>query len=337
MNQLVTGDGFLARSPEGNGFTLAIDRHAIGEEDVEVIITSTPKSESTEGQEWEVLGRSALGIVTGIDIARRDDEAAVCDNGSLHIPIAITAHNGLGQRLLERLHELRDAHGDTEVIRWDRRRLPFGRLLRTGGLIQLGDEELKSALDGSFMAVVEHPKADRNAVIEDGVLSLPLEPWELVPNMANLHHVDALQPMLQEGQSARAFAFDNMRAEPRNERHKMDKLVVGAILFAPGPYYAQVVGTESPQGSMTQLPSAAWLDADRSLGLHAEQLPGHRGRQIEVINHAPDAHHSWPDTRVGVRVFKPADGFDQGSIEDWENMSLGARQDRHHYGYGTGV
>ncbi len=336
MREVVTIDGYFAQQVNGEGLALALDRDTIGEETVDALTAPAAVNAEADQSEWQVLGRSALGIVTGIDVSHAG-EPAVCEGDSLLVPIDMTAYGKLGRQLLPRLLELMSDHNQGQPLRWDGYRLPFGRLLHRGGLVQLDDDELDRALDQFLIASGDYPDRKGDVVIENNTLSLPLEPWKLIPDETLLGNPNALRPMIQEGASARAFAFDRMRPERLAGRSGFSEVLVGAVLFAPGPFFGQVVEAVSPEGVMPQIPSAAWLDAGRSLGLHAEQLPGHRGRQVEVLNTNPDIGHTWSDTRVSVKVFRPAEDSDQSQFKAWMDLSPEERQDKHYFGYGKGI
>ncbi|HET8992034.1 MAG TPA: hypothetical protein VFN31_03320 [Candidatus Saccharimonadales bacterium] len=336
MNQITTVDGFLARSPDGEGFALALDELEVGQEAIEVL----QKDQIEPGlSEWQVLGRSALGIVTGIDISR-STSPVTCERGSVLVPIDISAHAFLGRKLLPFLHKLMKEHEPAQALRWERHRIPFGRLLWRGGLLRLDNEQLEEALSTAFIAygeINEDDKFEGDIRIENNAVNMPIEPYQLVPSPKLLSGVYTLQPMLQEGQSARAFAFSHMDALEREREHGMDDMVVSSVLFSPGPYYCEVVRAYSPEGDLPQLPSAAWLDANRSKGLHLEQRPGLRGRQIEVVKDDPSHEHAWPETRVEIKVFQPIGGASKQNLSEWYGSTRVQRTELHYFGYGDGV
>ena len=331
MAETVTIDGYLARDVDGGEFALALDEESIGSETVEALITFGFDNHENDIPEWKVLGRSALGIVAGIDISK-SDRPAVSHGDSLIVPINIDAYGKLGQLLLPRLTELVSCHDAGQPLRWEGHRMPFGRLLHRGGLEQLDDNGLDEALDQFLIASGDYPDQKGDVVITDDTLSLPIEPWRLVQDEALFSRPNALRLMLQEGVSARSIAFKYMQPERIDSRNRLSGVLVGAVLFAPGPYYCEVVEAVSPEGILPQIPSAAWLDAGRSRGLHSEQPQGHRGRQVEVLIN-PEIDYTWMKTRVSIRVYRPTEGSDQDHLVAWKRMSDIDRQDKHYFGY----
>src|SRR5665213_4430404 len=164
MSELVTIDGSLAHYSDGGSLALAFDEMTLGEEAVSALEGSIAVPDGPSVPDWEVLGRSSLGIVAGIDI-RRADLPLTHENGAVLLPIELTAHAELGHSLIQRLYDLMVDHKPGESLRWERHHLPFGRLIQRGGLVQLTNEELDEALSEYLFASGEFSDRRGDVVI----------------------------------------------------------------------------------------------------------------------------------------------------------------------------
>ncbi|MHB1865009.1 MAG: hypothetical protein ACYCPS_02495 [Candidatus Saccharimonadales bacterium] len=334
MKEIATCDGYLAGDFDG-GFAIIFPREHIADRTIQSLVDTGNSCPDTTG--CQVVGRSALGIVTGIDVRQAVERSVIAGEKWLQVPIDATAHSELGGLLLSELHNLGEKNSPGHPILWDNHRLPFGRIFNTGGLQRLTVDELHDGLEQCMFAIGSPDNEGSDVDIVEDALSMPLEPWELVPDDSVLTNPHALLDMIQEGKSARAFAFQYMHPEERGEYDQMAGLVVGSVLFSPGPFYGRIVSVVTRDGAeLPQLPSAAWLDQNRSPGLHPQFLPGHRGRQVEAINPDSQARYSWAGARVLVEVYRPANSEDQTALREWLKMGENQRKNLHYFGYGDG-
>ncbi|HSW79705.1 MAG TPA: hypothetical protein VLG47_02920 [Candidatus Saccharimonadales bacterium] len=330
MSEIISSDGRLARRLDGDGLALVFNTDEIGDVTAETLSAVAPQEKDQGQLGWKIVGRSALGF-NGIDV--RQEAAGTRVNGNTYVPIDLQAYTANGDGLISHLSTLTSEHHPGKSLVHEGYDLAFGRLLKLTSLVQLTGDEISDAFKQHLIAV-DYTGNQRGVQIVDDTLSLPLEPVELVPNGTISDNTSVLLSMLRYGHSARAFMYEHTTPRHRNGRHTMPEFVLGAVVFSPGPFYGEVVEVVSKAGVLPQLPSAAWFDADRSSGLHHQQQPGHRGRQIEVINPEPDTRHPWAGARVAIRLYKPSEDSGQPQMDRWLNMNRTQRSYNHFSGYG---
>jgi hypothetical protein len=342
MNKIATNDGFLARNPSGEGYSMAFDRQSIGgDEAVEALNVSPETNDPAAVPSGLVVGRSGIGIMPRIDIKRSLDQPIVEIGDEVLVPIELEHHSKLGKRVICHFGKLSKNHDPGESLRWNGSRIALGRVIWRGDLVQLQDEELERGHAEGLFAYgrLFEGKFQGDLRIENDAVNMPIESHELEPdfNMLNGGDAEYLQPMFEEGSSARRFVFDRIKAAWRPENYLMPNCTVSSVLFAPGPFICQVVRAYSPDGSMPHIDAAAWLDPNRFQGLHNEHRLGFEGRQFEVYKTDPTSSQRWGDTRLEIKLFRHAsEELTKALMQMWET-SFQDRVGLHYVGYGNGV
>jgi|GEM_PF-3331051 len=302
MNELANRDGVLASLPSNpNQFALTWE---VGKRESETDKLSAEVAETFVSDEhigvYQIVGRSMLAIA-GMDIRQADGQSLEVD-GRLFVPIDVDAHTELSHAMLNRFRQLQadKRPGDDPRIRWNGQQLGIGNVLHNGSLERLDGEQIQRAIDEKIIWI-DDESSDRPTgyQVTDESLMIDMASWLLdLDEAAIMADEKNILNLILHGR--RAFGVHTDIDRPNGDSPH-GRFAVRAALFAPGNLTAQVLGTNDP--GLIQLPSGAWIHANRFMGTDKRMSPQARGQQIELLNRGTDI--AWADAQAEIAFYQP--------------------------------